>query len=107
MYAFVALKYEVPLERVLLTVDRHRAYLRGLFAQRKLVASGPFAPRTGGGLLLRVADEGELAAVLAADPFSQEKLVSHTVYRWAPNIGAEGLEELPARLEPVPEGRDP
>ena len=95
MYAFVALKYEVPLERILETVDRHRAYLRDLLAQGKLLVSGPFEPRTGGGLLLRTADEAELAALLAADPFTQEKLVTHTVYRWAPNIGAEGLDALP------------
>jgi uncharacterized protein YciI len=96
MYVFVALKYEVPLERILQTVDRHRAYLRQLHAQGKLVASGPFEPRTGGGQLLRVADEAELSAVLAADPFTLEKLASHTVYRWAPVIGGEGLDGLAA-----------
>ena len=99
MYAFVALKYEVPLERILQTVDRHRAYLRDLHAQGTLVVSGPFEPRTGGGLLLRVEDAAALAAVLAADPFSQEKLVSHTVYQWAPNIGAAGLDALAPRSQ--------
>lgn len=94
MYAWVALRYLAPLERIEQTVDRHRAYLRELHQRRKLVASGPLVPRTGGALLLRVADEAELSTLLADDPYAQEKLVEHTVYRWAPNIGVEGLDAL-------------
>ncbi len=93
-YAFVALNYQVPLERILQSQDKHRAYLRGLHAEGKLVCSGPFVPRTGGAFLLRVADDAELRAILAADPFDQEKLVEHTIYNWAPNIGNEGLDAL-------------
>ncbi len=88
--AFVALKYRFPLERMHQTVDRHRAYMRDLLAQGKLIASGPFNPREGGGLLLRVADEAELTAVLAGDPYQQEKLVDSTIYRWEPNTGSVG-----------------
>jgi uncharacterized protein YciI len=85
---FVALKYRHPLERMLQTVDRHRAYLRELHAKGKLVASGPFEPRTGGALLIRAESEDELQSMLAADPFQEEKLVDTTIYRWAPNIGS-------------------
>jgi uncharacterized protein YciI len=88
------LRYLVPLERIEQSVDRHRQYLRELKAQRKLVASGPLVPRTGGALLLRIADEAELARLLDGDPFTQEKLVEHTIVRWAPNIGVEGLDEI-------------
>jgi uncharacterized protein YciI len=94
MYAWVSLRYLVPLERIEQTVDRHRAYLRGLKERRKLVASGPLIPRTGGALLLRAADDDELTALISGDPFAQEGLVEHTVYRWAPNIGVEGLDGL-------------
>jgi uncharacterized protein YciI len=93
-YAFVVLKYLVPLERIQQTVDRHRAYLGGLHAQGKLVASGPLVPRTGGGLLFRVADDAELSQLLAADPFQQEGLVEATRFHWAPGIGVEGLDRL-------------
>ena len=86
--AFVALRYRFPLERMLQTVDRHRAYLRDLHAQGKLVASGPFEPRVGGGLLVKCADEAELQSILAGDPFQQEALVDTTIYQWAPNIGS-------------------
>lgn len=88
--AFVALRYRFPLDRMLQTVDRHRAYLRELHAQGKLIASGPFEPREGGGLLLRAGDEAELGMLLAGDPFQQESLVETTIYRWAPNIGSVG-----------------
>jgi len=94
MYAFVALKYLAPLERMLKTVDRHRAYLRELHAAGKMVCSGPFVPREGGALLLRIADPVEIPAILAKDPFQLEGLVSHTVYVWDPNIGREGLDSL-------------
>jgi len=94
MYAYVVLTYLYDLERIGQTVDRHRAYLRQLLAQKKLVASGPLEPRTGGALLLRARDQAELQQLLADDPFAREKLVSHTIYNWAPNIGVEGLDAL-------------
>ena len=87
MLAFVALRYLFPLERILETVERHRGYLRELHGQGKLIASGPFEPRSGGGLLLRVDGEEELQKLLAGDPFQQEALVETTIYRWAINIG--------------------
>lgn len=94
MYAYVVLRYLAPLSRIEQTTDRHRAYLRELKAQRKLVASGPLSPRTGGALLLRPADDAELERLLAGDPYAQEGLVEHTIYRWAPTIGLEGLDGL-------------
>ena len=94
MYAFVALKYLAPMERIQKTVDRHRAYLRELHAQGKMVASGPFVPREGGGLLLRIGSEAEIGPLLAKDPYHLEGLVSDTIHVWDPNIGREGLDAL-------------
>lgn len=94
LYAFVALKYRYPLERMLQTIDRHRAYLRGLHEQGKMVCSGPFVPREGGALLLRVEDEKEIAGLVANDPFQIEKLVDTIIYKWDPNIGREQLDSL-------------
>ncbi len=85
--AFVAVKYRFPLERMNQTVDRHRAYLRELHAKGKLVASGPFEPRVGGGFLMKVEDRAELDAILKADPYHQEELVDTTIYQWNINIG--------------------
>jgi uncharacterized protein YciI len=94
LYAFVALKYLAPLERIQKTVDRHRAYLRELHAQGKMVSSGPFVPREGGALLLRIDDPSEIAPLLAKDPYHSENLVSDTIYVWDPNIGRDGLDSL-------------
>ncbi len=94
LYAFVALKYLHPLDRMLQTVERHRVYLRELQAQGKMVCSGPFVPREGGALLLRIEQPSDVEAILAKDPFQIEKLVSHTIYIWDPNIGREGLDTL-------------
>ena len=52
MYALAILRYRKPLEEVLKVVDAHRAYLAELKRQGVLLASGPFEPRIGGGLLL-------------------------------------------------------
>ena len=94
LYAFVALKYLAPLERMLKTVDRHRAYLRELHAQGKMVCSGPFVPREGGALLLRIDDVSEIQALLARDPYHQENLCTDTIYVWDPGVGREGLDKL-------------
>ena len=51
-------------------------------------------PREGGALLLRIEDPSEIEGLLAKDPYQLEKLVSHTVYVWDPNIGREGLDSL-------------
>ncbi len=94
LYAFVALKYTAPLERILQTVDRHRAYLKTLHQAGKMVASGPFVPREGGGLLLRIDDVSEIQPILAKDPYHQEGLCTDTIYVWDPGIGREGLDKL-------------
>jgi uncharacterized protein YciI len=94
LYAFVAVRYRYPLDRMMQTIDGHRAYLRDLHAKGKMVASGPFVPREGGGILLRVEDESEIQPILAKDPFQIEQLVDTTVYKWAPNIGVEDLDSL-------------
>jgi uncharacterized protein YciI len=94
MYAYVVLRYLVPIERIEESLERHRAYCRELHHRRKLVASGPLSPRTGGALLLRAVDEAELSTLLSEDPFVKEGLVEHTIHRWAPAIGVEGLDRL-------------
>jgi len=94
VYAFVALKYLAPLDRMLQTLDRHRAWLRELHAQGKMVCSGPFVPREGGAMLLRVEHPSEVEPLLAKDQFRQENLVSNTIYVWDVNIGRDGLDTL-------------
>ncbi len=93
-YALVLYAYRAPLERMLETTERHRAYLRGLHTRGLLVASGPLDPRTGGALIFRVRDDEELRTLLAADPFAEESLVDATIHFWMPNIGVALLDAL-------------
>jgi uncharacterized protein YciI len=95
--AVAILRYRRPLEEVLTVTDAHRAYLRGLHAQGTVLASGPYVPRNGGLVLLRVADEGFLEALDAirdGDPFVQQGMAQWEILPWAPTIGAEGLAGL-------------
>jgi len=97
MYAIAIIRYRKPLEEVLKVIDEHRAYLRALKARGTLVASGPFEPRFGGGLLLRLPDEGYDAAVLAVrdgDPFVKAGVAQYELLPWAPNIGKEDLDRV-------------
>jgi uncharacterized protein YciI len=94
MLAIAILTYAVPLDQVLAHVDEHRAYLGTLQARGKLLASGPFVPRTGGALLLRAEDEGELAEMIANDPFAVKKIATYETRVWAPTFGVEALEKM-------------
>jgi len=95
MYAIAILRYRRPLDEVLPVVDAHRAYLKGLRDDGILLASGPFEPRAGGALLLRVADDGALAAldrVRDGDPFTKLGLAQYELLPWAPTFGKEELD---------------
>jgi len=97
MYAIAILRYRRPLEEVLTLIDAHRAYLGGLKAKGLLLASGPFDPRSGGALLLRVPDEGSAAvldAIRDGDPFTQHGMAQYELLPWAPTIGKDALDKL-------------
>lgn len=97
MYALALLRYRRPLEEVLPHVEAHRAYLRELQSQGLLLVSGPFDPRHGGALLLRVPDEDvhkTLDRIRDGDPFTHAGVAQYELLPWVPNIGKEALEKL-------------
>ncbi len=97
MYAIAIIRYRRPLEEMLKVVDAHRAYLGELKAKGTLLVSGPFEPRNGGAILLRVPDEGALAALDAVrdgDPYIKAGIAQYEILPWKPGIGAESLEKL-------------
>ncbi|GMV10628.1 MAG TPA: YciI family protein [Gemmatimonadaceae bacterium] len=96
-YALAIIRYRRPLEDVVANTDDHRAYLRALHQEGVLLASGPFDPRHGGALLLRLPDENPVAALDAirdADPFWQRGIAQYELLPWNPVIGKEGLDRL-------------
>jgi uncharacterized protein YciI len=98
MYALAILRYRRPFDEIAPHVEEHRAYLKDLKAQGLLLASGPFDPRTGGGLLLRIPDGEEMNAALDrirdGDPFTRLSLAQYELLPWNPVIGTEGLDRL-------------
>ena len=97
MYAIAIIRYRRPLEEVLALTDRHRAYLRELKSQGTLVASGPMDPRTGGILLLNVADDdvvGALDKIRDEDPYVTFGMAQYELIPWAVGIGKEDLDKL-------------
>jgi uncharacterized protein YciI len=97
MYALAIIRYRRPFDEVAPHVDEHRAYLRELKAKGLLLASGPFEPRFGGGLLLRVPDDEAIAtldAIRDGDPFTRLALAQYEIWPWAPVIGKEGLDGI-------------
>ena len=97
MYALAILRYRRPLADVLTVVEEHRAYLRELQSQGILIASGPFDPRSGGALLLRVPDDAvhaTLDRIRDGDPFMRKGIAQYELLPWAPTIGAEALAKL-------------
>ena len=96
-YALALIRYLRPLDDILTHQEAHRAYLRGLEAEGVLLASGPFEPRHGGGLLLRISGEDGLAAlarVRDGDPFTRLGLAQYELLPWNPVIGRERLDTL-------------
>jgi uncharacterized protein YciI len=98
MYALAIIRYRRPFDEIAPYVDEHRAYLKELKAQGLLLASGPFDPRTGGGLLLRIPDGEEMESALDrirdGDPFTKRSLAQYELLPWNPVIGTEGLDRL-------------
>ncbi len=94
MYAIAIIRYRKPLEEVLKVVDEHRAYLRDLKGKGTLLASGPFEPRFGGGLLLRVPTADAALAIRDGDPFVKHGVAQYEVLPWLPNIGLEELDKI-------------
>lgn len=96
MYALILIRYRRPLEEIVARTEAHRNYLKTLREAGTLLASGPFDPRSGGALLLRVPDDDPeaLDRIRDGDPFYREGLANYELLRWAPVLGAEGLDRL-------------
>jgi uncharacterized protein YciI len=94
MYAIILIRYQAPLADIAAATPDHRAYLASLHEQGILLASGPFDPRTGGMLLLRLPnhDLKELEAVRDSDPFWQRGLAGYELQFWGPTLGLAKLD---------------
>ncbi len=97
MYAIALIRYRKPFDEVAPFVEEHRAYLRALKADGLLLASGPFDPRVGGALMLRVPDDEGTAAldrIRDGDPFTKRALAQYELLPWMVAIGKDDLDRL-------------
>lgn len=77
--------------------ESHRAYLRGLKAEGRLVAAGPQSPRFGGMFLLRVPDDNPQAAlddIRDNDPYYTAGVTQYELIPWNVVIGKEDLDKI-------------
>ena len=97
MYALAVLRYRRPLDEITKATEDHRAYLRDLKRQGVLIAAGPFDPRLGGALLLRITDadvHSALDRIRDDDPFTKLRLVQYELLPWNVVVGAEDLDKI-------------
>jgi uncharacterized protein YciI len=93
-YALLVIRYRKPLEEVAHATADHRAYLGTLQAQGIVLASGPFEPRTGGAVLLRLTAAQSLEDIRDLDPYWQRGLADYELLEWAPTLGRDALDRL-------------
>lgn len=77
--------------------EPHRAYLRQLKAEGRLIAAGPQDPRFGGMFLLRVPDtdpQAALDAIRDGDPYYTAGVTQYELIPWNVVIGKEDLDRL-------------
>lgn len=97
MYALAILRYRRPVDEVVVHQDAHRAYLRELKANGRLLAAGPQDPRFGGLLLLRVPDDNPQAALDALrdqDPYYAAGVTQYELIPWNVVIGKDDLDKI-------------
>jgi len=96
VYALIILRYRRPLDEIAARTEAHRSYLKLLQAEGILLASGPFDPRVGGALLVRLPDDDPAALdrIRDGDPFYQEGLANYELLPWKPVMGTERLDRL-------------
>lgn len=81
----------------------HIHYLQDLLAENVLLASGPLPDETvkSAMLIISAADEDDLKAIVARDPFAEHGLIENmTVTKWDPIFGAfNNLSSMPGSMQ--------
>ena len=97
MHALVILRYRRPLAEINTITEADRAYIRRLQGQGIVIAAGPFNPRTGGALLVRVSDENSHAVldrIREEYPFAKAGLANYELLPCNVMSGLETLDKI-------------
>jgi uncharacterized protein YciI len=90
----VTVTFTAPLEEVDRWRPAHLEWLTGLVSRRLFLAAGRQTPPTGGICLASAMPAGELARILATDPYAVNGVATHSVVEFSPRVVADGLEAL-------------
>ncbi len=97
MYVLAIIRYRRQFDQVAPHVEAHRAFQWDLKERGLLIAAGPFDPRSGGALLLRLPDEdphGTLDSIRDDDPYVKHSVAQYEMLPWDPVIGRPDLDRL-------------
>jgi uncharacterized protein YciI len=93
----IHLRYTGALAEIDDALDAHRLYLQRHFDAGAFVIAGPKVPRDGGVIVAAAMDRDRLDAIIAEDPFSQQRLVHYEIIEFNATRLAPGwnLPQLP------------
>lgn len=78
--------YDASLEEVDKFVAAHRAYLAGLYAEKKVIFSGRQSPPAGGVILFNLPSKAAVFDLAKDDPFVVEKVAHYELIEFHPNL---------------------
>ncbi|MBP0588861.1 hypothetical protein J8I87_03815 [Paraburkholderia sp. LEh10] len=88
----VSLTYTASLDRIDDALEAHRAFLTRQFDAGVFVMAGPKVPRDGGVIVASRIERSRLDAILASDPFAQQKLARYDVTEFKATRMAPGID---------------
>lgn len=80
----ILLRYVKPVEEVEAHTPAHREFLQRMYAEGKLICSGPRDPRTGGVILADLDSEVDAMKLVCDDPFFENGIAEYDVIRFNP-----------------------
>lgn len=87
------LTYKKPIEEVEKYTVAHRTYLGKLYAEGKIIVSGPRIPRTGGFILINTSKD-EAQQIVINDPFHTNGIADYEVIEFNPVNYAPDFEHF-------------
>ena len=93
MYIII-LTYQKDLSEVEKHLEAHRAYLDKHYASGHFIASGAQVPRTGGVILSKASNRGEVEAIIAQDPFYEHRIAAYQIIEFTPTKYAEAFGKV-------------
>ena len=93
MYLII-LTYQKDLNEVEKHLEAHRAYLDKHYASGYFVASGMQVPRTGGVILCKASNRGEVEGIIAQDPFYEHQIATYQIIEFTPTKYAEAFGKV-------------